>query len=365
MELARTIQRAAMAASSVISDSGGVDAMAVKSRQAERSSTEGKNFFRNTLDVFDSGMTRGLGGVADTILDKIGCPDELGDVVGVVVNLASGNVMGAALNGLDLAENIARKNGNEELAGYLTAAMNGGDMVASVATKVALVAATGGAAGVGIGAAGGTASVGSLSMSAQGLMQTASMVRGGFEAGDKFQQGDFTGGAVSAFAAMANIGPLGEMLGASPEALETVAKVATHGSSVAGFLDGAMADGEFTLSDLRQAPLQQLMDATGLEVPRRDGLLGVLLEAGAGMLAGQDEGSLVAGIIGGGCSVAGIEGADAEKIGRAASFLGQLINAHGEGDGSLASTALQLLKQGALSADPKVVGDYVNTSIRL
>ncbi|MEC9398009.1 MAG: hypothetical protein VX475_10340, partial [Myxococcota bacterium] len=158
MELLNSIRRAATAATSVISQEGGVKAMAPESKQADRSSTEGKNIFRNTLDVFDSGMSRGLGGVADTILDKIGCPDELGDVVGIVVNLSYGNVLGAGLNGLDLAENIARKNGNEKLAGYMTAAMNGGDIAASITTKVALVVASGGAAGAGIGAASGTAS---------------------------------------------------------------------------------------------------------------------------------------------------------------------------------------------------------------
>lgn len=365
MELLNSIRRAATAATSVISQEGGVKAMAPESKQADRSSTEGKNIFRNTLDVFDSGMSRGLGGVADTILDKIGCPDELGDVVGIVVNLSYGNVLGAGLNGLDLAENIARKNGNEKLAGYMTAAMNGGDIAASITTKVALVVASGGAAGAGIGAASGTASIGSFSMSMQGLMQTATMVRGGLEAGDKFEQGDFTGGALSAFGALANIGPLGEALGASPEALETLAEVAKHGTTVAGFVDGAMADGEFTLSDLRDAPFEALMNAAGLEVPERDGLLGVVLSAGAGMLAGEDEGSLVAGIIKGGCSVAGLEGTDADKVEHAANFLAQLVNAHTEGEGDLASTLMQLLKQNALSADPKVVGDYVNTAIRL
>jgi|GEM_PF-6230714 len=365
MELLNSVRQAVTAASSVISREGGVEAMAPKSKQAERSSTEGKNIFRNTLDVFDSGLTRGLGGVADTILDKIGCPDEVGDVVGIVVNLSYGNVIGAGLNGLDLAENIARKNGNDKLAGYMTAAMNGGDMVASIATKVSLIVASGGAAGAGIGAASGTASIGSFSMSMQGLMQTATMVRGGLEAGDKFEQGDFTGGALSAFGALANIGPLGEALGASPEALKTLSKVAEHGTSVAGFVDGAMADGEFTLSDLRDAPIKALMDAAGFEVPERDGLLGVVLDAGMGMLSGEDEGDLVAGIIKGGCSVAGLEGADADKVEHAANFLAQLVAANSEEDGDLASAVMQLLKQNALSADPKLVGDYVNTSIRV
>lgn len=361
MDLMGTLQRAVSTASTVVSDSGGMESLLSRpeSKRAERGSTEGKSIFRNSLDVMDSLMAGGLGSGVNTIIDKCGCPDAVGDVVGCVVDLLTGNLLGAAGNALDVGQDIARASGNEELEGYLNTGLDAFDFGASIGTKVGMALATGGAGNAALGAAGG----GSTAGTAQGIFQGVKMLRGGLEAGDQLKQGNWSGAAVSGFGALANFGPVGELFGVSQETIEKVCKVAKHGSTVANFVDSARSDGRLDGKDLARAPFAQLLGAAGVEVPQRDGLLGAIL----GMARGSAEGESPSGIFQTFTQAVfelaqGGEGEDASKLEGAATFFSQLIAQGGER--GLAQNLLHLLTQAAMGQQAVPMADYHSASVR-
>lgn len=272
MDFLGPLTRAVSTATDLIGGATGMDlgqvAQSLGSQKA--ASYDGDSFgFDDALGIFDKLMTRGPGGAVNEALDRFGLPDVVGDVVGTVVDLGTMNFPGAALNGLDAAENILRATGNEELAGYIEAALPVADQILGVVGQAALMICTGGGSAA--------VSVGGMTTSVSSLMQTVSMVRGGLEAGAAWEDGDYFGAATAGFGALANFGGLGDMLGMSPETLSTIADVAQYGSQATGVMQGVMADGEVDLSDLQHVPVLELLGGAGLDTSGKEDLIGGLV----------------------------------------------------------------------------------------
>ena len=178
MDFLGPLTRAVSTATDLIGGATGIDLGEVtKSLGSQKAADyDGDSFgFDDASAVFDQLFKRGLGGAVNEAMDRFGLPDVVGDVVGTVVDLGTMNFIGASLNGLDAAENILRATGNEELAGYIEAALPVADQVVGFISQAALMACTGGGSAA--------VSVGGMTTSVSSIMQTVSMVRGGLDAG--------------------------------------------------------------------------------------------------------------------------------------------------------------------------------------
>lgn len=279
MELSRTIQRATSAVSQLVGDDGAQSVGAdLWGEQASVGEARDDAFrFDDALACFDALFSRGVGAAANEALDRLGVPDVVGDVVGVVLDIGTMNYLGAGVNAMDAGADIARAAGKEQLAGYLDAATPVAKQISGVIGRAAMIVATGGASGAA------TASAGGLSMSAQGFTQTLSMVRGGLAAADNLQRGDWAGAALEGFGALGDFGPLGEALGVAPDILSRTSEVAEHGARATRVLQQVLADGELDLSDLQHVPTLELLGAAGVEVEGREDIIG----AAVGLVAGE------------------------------------------------------------------------------
>ena len=291
MDIMGTLMRATSAATSLLGGAGGLDGVMARKPDfmggTDKTAKVDDSFgFDDVLAVFDAGMSRGQGAAVNTLLDRLGLPDVVGDVVGTVVDLATLNYPGAVANGLDAAVDIAQAAGHEKLAGYLDVGRSLAETGVELGRTVALALATGGGSAA--------VSVGGMTTSVSSILQTVSMVRGGLEAGAAVERGDYLGAAFAGFGALANFGGLGDMLGMSPDTLSKVADVAKYGAQATGVLQGVMEDGEVTLSDLKHVPVLQLLGAAGVPTQGKEDLIGGLV----GFLSGGADGAAAAPLLG-------------------------------------------------------------------
>lgn len=240
--------------------------------------------FDDALACFDKLFERnGIGGVVNEALDRMGLPDVLGDVVGTVVDLSMLNFPGAALNGLDAAENILRATGHEEIAGYIDTALPIMETVTSVATQAALMVVTGG---------GSSAVTGASTISS--IMQGLNAARGALEAGSALQKGDYLGAGTAVFGALASFAGMGDLTGLSPETLSTITDVASYGAQATQVLGGVFEDGEVDLSDLQHVPVLDLLGAAGVNTEGKEDIISGLV----GLISGSGDDSATSALLG-------------------------------------------------------------------
>jgi len=70
-------------------------------------------------DVFSLVSGGGVGGIANKLMDSLGLPDWMGDVIGCAIDAYMGNIPGAIANGADLAENILEETDSEQLMPFV------------------------------------------------------------------------------------------------------------------------------------------------------------------------------------------------------------------------------------------------------
>ncbi len=203
------------------------------------------------MDVLSAGS---LGSMLNAGLDKLGMPDWIGDIGGGVLDFCTGNFVGAAANGLDALEDVAKACGGDELAGYLKAGSQVTGMFAG-----------------GAGAIGGKA--GQLIDTAQdsvSMIDDTMGVAGSFADGDIMGAGDGLLDLVGG-----DLGPLTSQFGdLSEQALGALDDVVPNARDLLGGIGGALEDGQLTIDDLGQLPLGEIASQTGIDIP--DGLLAQL-----------------------------------------------------------------------------------------
>lgn len=200
--------------------------------------------FDGAMDVLSAGS---FGSMLNAGLDKLGMPDWIGDIGGGVLDFCTGNFVGAAANGLDALEDVAKACGGDELAGYLKAGSQVTGMFAG-----------------GPGAIGGKA--GQLIDTAQdsvGMIDDAMGVAGSFADGDILGAGDglleLVGG---------DLGPLTSQFGdLSDQALGALDDVVPNARGLLGGIGNALEDGQLTIDDLGELPLGDLASQVGAEIP--------------------------------------------------------------------------------------------------
>ncbi|QDG51108.1 hypothetical protein FIV42_10290 [Persicimonas caeni] len=188
------------------------------------------------LEVISSGS---LGQMLNTGLDKLGMPDWIGDIGGGVLDFCTGNWVGAAANGLDALEDVAKACGGDEIAGFLKAGSN----------------ITGMFAGGGLGKMGKAGELIDTATDSLGMVDDA---LGGIESlidGDIMAAGqsllDLTGG---------DLGPLENVVGEfSDEALGLLEEHIPQAKQLVSGLYSALEDGQLTLDDLQNDEVSELL----------------------------------------------------------------------------------------------------------
>ena len=300
--------------------------------------------FDDGLAVFDGIFSGGgVGKGANELLDRLGVPDHVGDIVGVGVDLCMANWGGAIANGLDLGEDVALKAGHEELAGHLKKASNATGKVWGFAIKVGVMVGTAGT---------GNVAIGSATMSMKAITGGLGTTRAALGAGERLQAGDKGGAALAALGGLASFVPMGEAMGMKPETLQVVGEVARHATTAVGFLTSAMADGELGAEDLAYLPARRVLEAAGVEVgsagPLVDGAVSFL-----GAAVGGEEGAwgpllegAVSSILEGGAAAE-----DEGQVRQGVGFLGQLLEQAGKNP-ELVEALGALLQRGLAGQEP-------------
>lgn len=264
-----------------IQGKGGVE----KQKEAKK-----EGFFSFAKDMFSKATSLRFGSIAEAVCDRIGLPESVGDIAGMCVGLATMNFVEVAEHGADLVSDIARKNGNEKLAGFCDAAQDKlgkfNQSTGKIGFMVASTVLTGGAGAAALGAssAGASVTVGSLTMSGGQIMQGINLIGGAINAGEALERGDKMGALGSAFGVLGNLGGLGELFGMSPQTAQGLTKFAEHGQFGLGIFQKASADGKLDLKDLAHIPLGEVLgrlnvDTSGIPpegMELAQGALGVL-----------------------------------------------------------------------------------------
>lgn len=198
---------------------------------------KGRKILKDVQEIATAGS---FGRMLNVGLDKIGLPDVVGDVAGCVLDVCTGNIPGAVSNGLDIAEDVARACGGDEIAGYLKAGANITGMFSGPTGmgKAAEVMATVGKA--------------------------AGALDGGLGAAELLAGGDVVGGGKALLGALGEAAGVGKALGVSEEKLAWLNKAVDHGGKAMGFLEPALADGRLGVDDLQHLPLDQIARRAGV-----------------------------------------------------------------------------------------------------
>ncbi len=188
------------------------------------------------LEVLSAGS---LGTMLNEGLDKLGMPDWIGDIGGGVLDFCTGNFVGAAANGLDALEDVAKACGADELAGFLKAGSN----------------VTGMFAGGGLGKLG---KAGELIDTATDSLEA---VDGAMDGIESLMDGDIVGAGQSLLDLTGgDLGPLESVVGElSDDALGLLDEHIPQAKGIIGALGSALADGELGLDDLQNPQIADLL----------------------------------------------------------------------------------------------------------
>lgn len=266
--------------------------------------------FDAVTDVISSGS---LGCMLNTGLDKMGLPDVIGDIAGGVLDFATGNYVGVAANALDACEDLAKACGADDIAGYLKTGAEITSMFSSPTGEIGAI-------------------VGKV---AQGV----DVLKTGAETFEAAKNGDITGMAKGAF------GMMGQLAGLSPEHADILNTVSDVGTQVTDWFERAGADGEFSVEDLKDAPLAALATALGID-PEHAQTAQDIVQTVGGVAAGDGPEALI-----GQFFDALLSNASSDDLKAAAEALSgfddlkELILTAGSDDA--AQSALELLQQGA------------------
>lgn len=266
--------------------------------------------FGTVTEIISSGS---LGCMLNTGLDKLGLPDVIGDIAGGVLDFATGNYVGAAANALDACEDLAKACGADDIAGYLKTGAEITSMFSSPTGEIGAI-------------------VGKV---AQGV----DVLKTGAETFEAASNGDITGMAHGAFSMM------GQLAGLSPEHADALKNVANVGTQVTTWVEQAGADGEYSWSDLKDAPLGALATTLGVD-PKHAQTAQDIVQTIGGIAAGDGPEALISQFFD-----ALMQHTSSEDLTRAAEALSgfdalkELILTAGSDDG--AKAAIELLQQGA------------------
>lgn len=163
-------------------------------------------------------MGGSLGAMLNKGLDALGLPDWVGDVAGGVLDFCTGNFVGAAANGLDALEDLAKACGGDELAAFLK---TGSDITNMFSPS--------GAASLG--------QIGEIANKASGIVDKLEV---GMGALDKIQNGDLIGAGADIFnLAGIDAGEFAQSIGNSidPELTDLVISCFGHAETAMRYLD--------------------------------------------------------------------------------------------------------------------------------
>ncbi len=245
--------------------------------------------FDSALELLDTGMKRGLGGVVNMALDKMGLPDVVGDVVGTALSVVTGDIRGVILNGADALSDVAKATGHEKIAGFIDAALPILDTVSGIATQVALTAATAGAAA--------PVSIGGLTLNVATIIKGAELVKTGLEVGSAIQNGDWMGAAKGLLSGVGTLAGIGGDLGMAADVIDKLTTAADYGAKALPVIQNVMADGKLDLSDLQHVPLNDILQAAGVNTAGKEDMIQGLLSFGAGVISGQPPMDSVSGLL--------------------------------------------------------------------
>lgn len=261
MNILSVFQDATQAISELLSAPMGPPPSASSATQAGASAPGSEDSFGldDIGNIFGSIMSGGFGKGANELLDAIGLPDVIGDIVGVAVDCATGNIAGAVINGLDVVEDVARACGGDEIAGYLKAGAQVGSQITGLINPVGIASAAGN-----LGSMGGV--IQDAVQLGDTLIKGADALQGAMDAGQKFAQGDLIGGALSAFETLDMFHGIGDTLGISSDVLDATKNIVDQGQPIADFFNDALADGVLNLSDIKHIPVTDTLKKAGIDI---------------------------------------------------------------------------------------------------
>jgi hypothetical protein len=302
------------------------------------------------MEVLSSGS---LGGMLNTALDKLGMPDWIGDIGGGVLDFCTGNMVGAAANGLDALEDVAKACGGDELAGFLKA----GSQI------------------TGMFSGGTTVGMGQVDDLIGTASKSISSVDDALDGVESLLAGDVVGAGESLLdLAGGGLGPLESVVDElSDEALGLLDEHIPQAKTLLGAVGAAVADGKLTAGDLGDQSIQDALGGltTDIELGMLEDLGGPVLDffdtthqqiqqaAGqfdvSALLGGFTPGkSLIGGVLDSVCDKLGAGHPDIEKLGLKQDFATQLFEmATSDPD------ALGILRD--LLEETAMVGDAVDT----
>jgi hypothetical protein len=269
------------------------------------------------MEVLSSGS---LGGMLNTALDKLGMPDWIGDIGGGVLDFCTGNMVGAAANGLDALEDVAKACGGDELAGFLKAGSQVTGMF-SGGTKV------------------GMGQVDDLIGTASQSLGAVDDALGGVES---LLSGDIVGAGEGLLDLVGgDLGPLEAVVGElSDEAMGLLDQHIPQAKGLLGAIGEALEDGELSVDDLEGQSVEDLFGSLTKDIDP-----GVLEDLGGPVVDFFKEAQqavdqlefdsilanagfpdpLIGGVIGQVCDELGVGHPDIEKLELKRDFASQLI----------------------------------------
>jgi hypothetical protein len=260
--------------------------------------SEQKKGFGFAKDLFDKATSLRFGSVAESICDRLGLPENVGDIAGMVVSFGTLNYIELTEHAADLGKDIAAKNGNTKLAGFLDGYEQKVGKFNQVSGKavfmVASTLATGGAGAAAVGASTGAVGIGGVTMTAGQLFQGVSMVGGAIDAGEALERGDKMGAAFGALGVLGDVGGMGEVFGMSASQADSLKTFAGHGQTALGTYAKATQDGEIDIKDLKHIPMGEVLG--GLDVDLDAGQMS-MLEGTVGVLSSEDRGGALMGLL--------------------------------------------------------------------
>lgn len=310
------------------------------------------SFMSFARDLFDKGTSLRFGSVAESICDRLGLPEGVGDVAGICVSLGTMNFPEVTEHAADLVKDIAAKNGNEKLAGfcekYEQKVGKFNQIVGKLGFMVGSTLATGGA-GAALGASTGAVSVGGVSMSAAQLFQGVSVLDSAIGVGESWERGDKMGALTGALGVLGGVGGMGEVFGMSAEQSKKLIDFAGKAQQGVGMYQNAMADGKLDLKDLGALPWMAMLDKAGVDTdkftPQQQQLMGGLAQ----VLGSEDPSAtgvnlLTSVLLDRAFEQMDVKPGESDPLAQALAYFGESMRASGESPDALALLG-QLLKE--------------------
>ena len=322
-------------------------------------------------DLFDKGTSLRFGSIAESICDRLGLPESVGDVAGIFVSLGTMNFVEVTEHAADLVKDIAAKNGNEKLAGFCEKYEQKIGKFNQISGKLAFMVgstlATGGA-GAALGASTGAVSVGGVSMSAAQLFQGVSILDSAIGVGESWERGDKMGALTGALGVLGGVGGMGEVFGMSADQSKKLVDFAGKAQQGVGVYQSAMADGKLDLKDLGALPWMAILDKAGVDTdqftPQQQQLLGGLAQ----VLGSDDRSSagvnlLTSVLMDRAFEQMEVEPGSSDPMAQALAYFGETMRASGESPDALALLG-QLLKEAGHGVEGQDMKAYQFTSLK-